>query len=100
VSSNDTNLGPISHTSFCALSAHDETLIGTPAYLGVAFFWNHEYRIPMRDVSFTTRRRVHRALLTAGLALDGKSRKHQQIIDANMRAVDRRRLLKLYGGEP
>mgnify|MGYP001042878884 CR=1 FL=1 len=59
----------------------DATLVGTPGYLGIEYFWHYAYRIPMRDITPAKRRRVHLKLLEAGLELAGKSSEHQRIID-------------------
>jgi len=58
----------------------DDTLVGGPNYMGVAYFWNHEYRHYLRDASEVERVRVHKKLLKAGLKVDGCSKKHEQII--------------------
>jgi len=89
------------HDAYMALHAHDETQVGTPAYLGLAYFWAYEYRYPLRDVSYAARRRIHAAMLDAGLPLDRRSAAHARIIEENLTATDRRRLTAAYYyGEP
>ena len=58
----------------------DKTFIGTPNYMGVAYFWHYEYRHYLRDASEIERVRVHKRFLKAGLRVDGCSKKHEQII--------------------
>jgi hypothetical protein len=58
----------------------DKTFIGGPNYMGVNYFWHHEYRYYLRDASESKRVRVHHKLLKAGLKVDGCSDLHEQII--------------------
>ena len=58
----------------------DKTFIGTPNYMGVNYFWHHEYRHYLRDASECKRVRVHHKLLKAGLKVDGSSDLHEAII--------------------
>jgi hypothetical protein len=58
----------------------DKTFIGTVDYMGVTYFWNYTYRHYLRDTSYTVRRRVHAALLAAGLDVDGESAAHISVI--------------------
>ena len=67
-----------------AVVALDETLIGTADYMGLAFFWAYEYRHYLRDCTQPARCRVHDRLLADGLALDGESARHLQIITEEM----------------
>jgi hypothetical protein len=93
----DTNLGMLDMDAFSALMLHDENMIGTPAYLGIAYFWSHEYKHTLREVTYGCRRRVHHALLVAGLKLEGESEAHERIIDASLRAADKRKLTECFG---
>jgi hypothetical protein len=58
----------------------DRKLCGTPDYMGVAFFWHHEYRHWLRDCSELRRKIVHAKLLQSGLVVSGKSAEHLAII--------------------
>lgn len=58
----------------------DETFIGTPNYLGLAYFWDLKYKHYLRDVSIKTRIKIHHELLKYSLNLTGISDKHEQII--------------------
>lgn len=62
-----------------ALLHLDSSLIGTPDYMGVAYFGAYEYR-DLRALTYEHRRRVHHALLAAGLPVDGESDAHAAII--------------------
>ena len=54
--------------------------IGTEDYKGMAMFWNPEYKHTMRPLHRNARKRIHDAMLSNGLTLDGKSEKHLEII--------------------
>ena len=54
--------------------------IGTEDYKGMAMFWNSEYKHTMRPLHRNARKRIHDAMLSNGLQLDGKSEKHEEII--------------------
>ena len=83
--------------AYANLFEHDSRMVGTPAYLGIAYFWNYAYRYPMRDVSYSCRRRVHAAMLDAGLPLDEASETHRRLIEDTMNATDRKHLADCYG---
>lgn len=68
--------------AFDKLIKLDTKQIGTSDYMGIAYFWNYEYRHYLRDASFATRKKIHSKMLRAGLAVDGESDAHQQIIDS------------------
>lgn len=48
--------------------------------IGDNYFWNYEYRHYLRGAPLAARKRVIRALLNNGLALDGESPAHEEII--------------------
>jgi len=58
----------------------DETFVGTPDYMGIAYFWNLAYKYEMRATSSDKRRAVHRAFLKDNLPLDGESPEHAAIV--------------------
>ncbi len=72
---------PLTTNSYALLQSLDENLVGTPDYLGIAFFWNYEYRHSLRGASAGVRKTVHDKLLATGLALNGSSDQHKKIID-------------------
>ena len=37
----------------------DSKFVGTEDYLGLAYFWGHEYKHTMRDLSYAKRRKIH-----------------------------------------
>lgn len=59
----------------------DESFLGTDNYLGLAYFWNHEYRHYLRDASPLQRVQVHNCFCDFGLELAGESDLHLQLID-------------------
>lgn len=71
---------PLTTEAYHALNGLDKTLVGTADYMGVAFFWSYEYRHLLRDARPTQRKRAHDKLLEAGLAVDGESEQHMEII--------------------
>lgn len=62
------------------LLALDATLVGTPHYMGAAYFWSHEYRHYLRDATTAQRCAVHDHWLAEGLPLLGESDRHLAII--------------------
>jgi hypothetical protein len=59
----------------------DETFISTHDYMGIAYFWNYEYRHSMRPMTYAVNRRIHKALLNAGLEVNGEGPRHKKIIE-------------------
>lgn len=72
--------------AFEALLWLDAGFVGTPDYMGLAWFWNYEYRHQMRDASFAKRQRVHAAFLKAGLTVDDHSDEHAAIVNKEARS--------------
>tara|TARA_R110000824_G_scaffold269940_2_gene458409 strand:- start:1804 stop:2064 length:261 start_codon:yes stop_codon:yes gene_type:complete len=64
-----------------ALLNLDKTFIGSADYMGMAYFWNYAYRHYLRPMSYSVNRRVHAALLAAGLDVDGESPAHLAVIE-------------------
>ena len=60
----------------------DQAYIGTLAYQGIAYFWNHEYRFSLRDCKDSERILVHDAFLREALDLSGKSPRHDEIVNS------------------
>lgn len=71
---------PLTTEAYHSLNSLDKTLVGTDDYMGVAFWWSYEYRHLLRDARPTQRKRAHDKLLAAGLAIDGESEQHLEII--------------------
>ncbi len=74
----------------------DRAAIGTRAYRGLAYFWAHEYKHELRNITYDShdisdrkydrilrkmRRRVHADFLVFGLPLDGVSGRHGTIVE-------------------
>lgn len=64
-----------------ALLKLDAGFVGTEHYMGMAYFWNHEYRYPMRDASYHTRKIVHGRLLEMGIEVNGQSPAHDKVFE-------------------
>lgn len=79
--------------------ALDDTRVGTPFYSGHAFFWHNEYRHYMRDQPDVIRKKVHDALMKAGLDLSGRSRRHGEVISRFVRVDDPEDAAWLMGGD-
>jgi len=58
----------------------DEKLVGTPDYMGIAYFWNDAYKFTMRPATTAKRRAVHKEFLKAKLPLAGESPEHEAIV--------------------
>jgi hypothetical protein len=65
---------------FCILMRIDDAMVGTPDYMGLAYWWSHEYKHDLRAATPKERKRAHDAILDAGLELAGESEEHEQII--------------------
>jgi len=72
---------PITTAAHAKLTKLDRTLIGTPDYMGIAFFWNYEYRHLLRDATPKKRKKVHDKLIAAGLSCGGRSVHHEMIVE-------------------
>ena len=60
----------------------DRFYVRTEHYMGLAYFWAHEYRhTGLRDATPYTRKLIHTAFLKEGLELGGVSSKHEVIIN-------------------
>jgi hypothetical protein len=71
---------PLTLRAFEAVLTLDEKLIGTPDYMGVAYWWSPEYKWWLREATAKQRKRAHDAILASGLSLDGKSASHAEIV--------------------
>ena len=63
-----------------ALLNLDRTFIGTPNYMGIDYFWAHEYRHYLRDASIYQRKQVHKKWMEADLDFLETSQTHWNII--------------------
>lgn len=83
----DFNSSYVTVDAFNAIFKLDKTFVGTRNYLGLAYFWAHEYRHYLRDCTMAKRRTVHKKWLQAGIDLEGVSDKHLSIIKAVLDGV-------------
>lgn len=67
MSSYSINLNAISWGASSEIYKLDKKFIGTKDYMGVAYFWSHEYKHTLRDISITQRRRIHHKALKLGI---------------------------------
>lgn len=74
------DVSTISHNAYLKLAELDRSFIGTPDYMGICYFWAYEYRHYLRDCTIPSRRKVHKKFLEHGLAVDGESPKHLEIV--------------------
>ena len=74
------NLETITWQATDALLKLDETFIGTPSYLGLAYFWAYEYRHYLRSASVAQCKKVHKKWLDADLDFLETSQAHWDII--------------------
>jgi hypothetical protein len=64
------------------LNRIDDAMIGTPDYMGLAYWWAEEYKHHLRAATPGERKRTHDKLIAEGLPLDGVSDRHKEIIYA------------------
>jgi hypothetical protein len=74
------NVETLPGKSFMKIIELDNTLVGSPDYMGFAFFWNYEYRHYMRSQRPHVLRKIHNIFLDNKLDLTGESEKHFEII--------------------
>ena len=76
----DSFYGDLSGAAKNALEALDEKFVGTPNYMGIANFWNVEYKYELRGATTAVRRAVHAAFLKEGLVPQGVSPMHEAVL--------------------
>tara|TARA_B100000768_G_C11284051_1_gene380702 strand:- start:335 stop:598 length:264 start_codon:yes stop_codon:yes gene_type:complete len=75
------NLNAMTFEALVALDRLDKTHVGTPNYMGVAYFWGlNGTKHYLRDATAYQRRRVHKLWLEAGLDLTQDTEAHYSII--------------------
>jgi hypothetical protein len=72
-------IAPTFH-AYRALLEFDSENVGTPDYLGMAWFWDTAYAGLLRDVSYPVRAAVHDALIRDGLDVRGRGPLHTALI--------------------
>jgi len=70
---------PLTSTAQALLVKLDNVLVGTYHYMGITYFWAHEYRHILRDNSKYWVK-IHTDFLNAGLKVYEYSAKHLEII--------------------
>ena len=53
------NLNVITDEATQSIYKLDQEFVGTPNYMGVAYFWSHEYKHYLRQATVSQRRRIH-----------------------------------------
>ena len=61
------NLNAISWVASGEIYKLDKKFIGTEDYMGIAYFWGHEYKHYLRDFTISQRRRIHKKALNLGV---------------------------------
>jgi hypothetical protein len=74
------NLNTISNAAFSKMYELDKQFIGTENYMGLAYYWNYEYRHYLRDAKPYIRMKVHNSFLLENLPIADATEKHFQII--------------------
>jgi len=54
------NLNTATPQALAEIMEMDNKFIGTMNYLGLAYFWGHEYKHSLRDATISQRKRIHR----------------------------------------
>jgi len=73
------NLNKITPQAIDALIKLDNAFVGTPNYMGISYFWNHEYRHYMRN-NRKNWVKIHTLFLKEKLDVSGVSSRHKEII--------------------
>ena len=74
------NLNTMPHEAYMLLWHSDKNFVGTQNYVGLAYYWNYDYRHYLRDASPYVKRKVHSMFIKHGLDLVGSTEKHLSII--------------------
>jgi len=74
------NLNTISNAAFTKMYELDKQFVGTENYMGLAYYWNYEYRHYLRDAKPYIRMKVHNSFLLENLPIADATEKHFQII--------------------
>ena len=60
-------LGELNKNAYQKVFDLDQKLVGTNAYLGIYYFWGHEYKHYLRDATYCQRRKIHNIALEQGI---------------------------------
>ena len=58
-------------------------------YCGIGYFWNHQYRVPCRDLSPSKRKQLLRELVATELDPGGVSIEHNEIMNKYNRWISK-----------
>jgi hypothetical protein len=76
------NIETITFKAYCALYELDKKFVGTSDYMGLAWFWgSNGTRHYLRGASVHQMKTVHKKWLEAGLALNGDTERHYEILE-------------------
>lgn len=85
---NNINLNTITFEAFRNIHDVDQNLIGSPNYIGIAYFWHYAYRHYLRDASIYKRKKVHQLFLLNNLNVSEASDMHLAIIKKIIKQVN------------
>ena len=71
---------PMTYNAFAAVRELDLQFVGTDQYMGVAYFWHHEYKHTLRQATPRQRRITHHKILRAGFQPDEYNKTITEII--------------------
>ena len=64
------NMNTASPKATMALLELDKSFVGSKDYLGLAYFWAHEFKHYLRDATISQRKRIHHAWLDNSLSFE------------------------------
>ena len=83
------NIETITFDAFCKLDKLDRSFVGTPDYMGLAYFWGcNGVKHYLREATIYQRKQIHKKWLEQGLPLGGESEAHYKTIKQVMRLND------------
>ena len=77
------NMDTASPKATMALLKLDQSFVGSKDYLGLAYFWTHEFKHYLRDATIAQRKRIHNAWLDNDLSFEANiddTSEHWEII--------------------
>ena len=89
------NLDTATWNATDAIRQLDKSFVGTPDYMGVAYFWSHEFKHWLRNCTVAERKKVHQLWLKNNLSFEAgidpqiDCRPHWEIIKRVCKTVAR-----------
>ena len=74
------NLDALTFDAYLKLQRLDKTMVRTPDYMGLAYFWHTDFKYHLRDASYAKRRKIHNQWLSLGLDFDNPCDKAWEIV--------------------